>query len=60
MNYFKPGFLLGITATPERMDNQDVFEMFDRNIPYELRLKDAIINGELDMNRNALKITFER
>lgn len=44
MNYFKPGFLLGITATPERMDNQDVFEMFDRNVPYELRLKDAIIN----------------
>jgi superfamily II DNA or RNA helicase len=44
MNYFKPGFMLGITATPERMDNQDVFEMFDKNVPYELRLRDAIIN----------------
>lgn len=44
MNYFKPGFMLGITATPERMDNEDVFELFDRNVPYELRLRDAIIN----------------
>lgn len=44
MNYFKPHFLLGLTATPERMDNQDVFELFDKNVPYELRLKDAIKN----------------
>ncbi len=44
MEYFKPGFMLGITATPERMDNQDVFEMFDKNVPYELRLRDAIKN----------------
>ncbi|MBQ3772979.1 MAG: DEAD/DEAH box helicase family protein, partial [Pseudobutyrivibrio sp.] len=44
MEYFKPGFMLGITATPERMDNQDVFELFDKNVPYELRLRDAIIN----------------
>ncbi len=44
MEYFKPGFMLGLTATPERMDNQDIFEMFDKNVPYELRLRDAIIN----------------
>jgi len=44
INYFKPEFLLGLTATPERMDNQDVLELFDRNVPYELRLRDAIIN----------------
>ncbi|MCR5349404.1 MAG: DUF3427 domain-containing protein, partial [Acholeplasmatales bacterium] len=44
MEYFKPGFMLGITATPERMDNQDVFSMFDKNVPYELRLRDAIKN----------------
>ena len=44
MNYFKPHFLLGLTATPERMDNQDVFDLFDKNVPYELRLKDAIKN----------------
>ncbi len=45
INYFKPEFLLGLTATPERMDNQDVFELFDTNVPYELRLREAIING---------------
>lgn len=42
--YFNPEFLLGLTATPERMDNQDIFELFDQNIPFELRLKDAINN----------------
>lgn len=45
ISYFEPEFLLGLTATPERMDNQDVFDLFDKNIPYELRLRDAIING---------------
>jgi len=44
LTYFEPEFLLGLTATPERMDNQDVFELFDQNIPYELRLREAIIN----------------
>ncbi|MEG2633721.1 MAG: DEAD/DEAH box helicase family protein, partial [Oscillospiraceae bacterium] len=44
ISYFEPEFLLGLTATPERMDNQDVFEMFDQNVPYELRLRDAINN----------------
>ena len=44
INYFEPEFLLGLTATPERMDNEDVFELFDKNVPYELRLRDAIIN----------------
>lgn len=44
INYFETEFLLGITATPERMDNQDVFDLFDTNVPYELRLRDAIIN----------------
>jgi len=44
INYFEAEFLLGLTATPERMDNQDVFDLFDTNVPYELRLRDAIIN----------------
>lgn len=44
INYFKPNFLLGITATPDRMDNQSIYELFDKNVPYELRLRDAIIN----------------
>ena len=45
IDYFEPQFLLGITATPERMDGDDVYGIFDQNVPYELRLRDAIING---------------
>ncbi len=44
IEYFNPEFLVGLTATPERMDNEDVFELFDTNVPFELRLRDAIIN----------------
>ncbi|WDU82380.1 DEAD/DEAH box helicase family protein [Caloramator sp. Dgby_cultured_2] len=47
INYFKPKFLLGLTATPERLDNKDVFELCDYNVVYELRLKDAINRGYL-------------
>ncbi|MFA9378282.1 MAG: DEAD/DEAH box helicase family protein [Lachnotalea sp.] len=47
LNYFKPKFLLGLTATPERMDNKDVFAICDYNVVYELRLKQAINRGEL-------------
>lgn len=43
-DYFKPEFMLGLTATPERMDNKNVFELFDQNVPFELRLRDAINN----------------
>lgn len=42
--HFEPEFILGLTATPERMDNQNVFEYFDQNVPFELRLRDAINN----------------
>lgn len=45
IDYFHPEFLLGLTATPERMDNQDVLSLFDKNVPYELRLRDAIMNN---------------
>lgn len=44
ISYFEPEFLLGLTATPERMDNQDVYELFGNNVPYELRLRDALVN----------------
>ena len=44
LSYFKPQFLLGLTATPERMDNESVFDLFEKNIAYELRLRDALIN----------------
>lgn len=42
INYFKPKFLLGLTATPYRMDNKDIFEICNDNIIYEINLKDAI------------------
>ncbi|WP_252225793.1 DEAD/DEAH box helicase family protein [Caldicoprobacter algeriensis] len=47
IEYFKPRFLLGLTATPERLDNKDVFELCDYNVVYELRLKEAINKGYL-------------
>ena len=42
LNYFQPDFLLGMTATPERTDNFDVFQLFDYNIAYEIRLHKAM------------------
>ena len=42
INYFTPKFLLGLTATPERMDNYNIFDIFDGNIAMELRLKEAL------------------
>lgn len=47
IDYFKPKFLLGLTATPERLDNQDVFALCDYNVVYEVRLKEAINKGWL-------------
>lgn len=42
LEYFKPKFLLGMTATPERTDGIDIFKAFDYNIAYEIRLKKAM------------------
>ena len=42
IDYFRPGFLLGMTATPERTDATNVFELFDFNIAYEIRLHQAL------------------
>ena len=39
---FRPDFLLGMTATPERTDGFNVFELFDYNVPYEIRLAKAL------------------
>ena len=45
--YFEPKFLLGLIATPERMDGKDIYEICDYNVPYELPLADAINKGML-------------
>ncbi|MEQ3306541.1 DEAD/DEAH box helicase [Fusobacterium varium] len=42
ISYFKPDFLLGMTATPERSDDFDIYRLFNHNIAYEIRLYDAL------------------
>lgn len=42
MNYFKPKLWLGMSATPERSDDFDIFKLFDHNIAYEIRLQEAL------------------
>ncbi|MFC7619849.1 DUF3427 domain-containing protein [Microlunatus sp. GCM10028923] len=46
LDHFRPAFLLGMTATPERTDSLNVYELFDYNVPYEIRLGEAL---EADM-----------
>lgn len=41
-NYFQPAFWLGMTATPERADGFDIYDMFHHNIAYEIRLHHAL------------------
>ncbi len=47
VNYFTPKFMLGLTATPERLDGKNIYEICDYNVPYEISLKEAINKGML-------------
>ena len=47
LEYFKPKFLLGLTATPDRADNGDIYKLCDYNIVYECDFKTGINNGWL-------------
>ncbi|MDW8802484.1 DUF3427 domain-containing protein [Clostridium sp. A1-XYC3] len=42
LDYYKPKILLGLTATPERMDGKNILERFDDRIAAEMRLPEAI------------------
>jgi len=42
MDYFRPQFYLGMTASPERTDGFDIYALFDHNIAYEIRLQQAL------------------
>jgi superfamily II DNA or RNA helicase len=42
IEHLSPQFLLGLTATPERSDGTSIFELFDYNVPYEIRLGAAL------------------
>lgn len=44
LEYYKPKILLGLTATPERMDGADITKYFDKRMAYEMRLPEAIDN----------------
>jgi hypothetical protein len=47
LDYYKPQFLLGITATPDRMDGKDVYALCDGNVAYQLHFIEAIQRGWL-------------
>lgn len=42
LEYFNPKFLLGLTATSNRMDGNSIYEVFDENIALDIRLNDAL------------------
>lgn len=42
LTYYKPKVLLGLTATPERMDGKSILEYFNNRITAEIRLPEAI------------------
>ena len=42
LSYFKPKFLLGMTASPERTDGFNIYDLFDNNIAHEIRLQEAL------------------
>ncbi|MFT9846763.1 DEAD/DEAH box helicase family protein [Aneurinibacillus sp. REN35] len=47
IEYFQPSFLLGITATPDRLDGKDVFALCDGNVAYQIHFIEAIQRGWL-------------
>ena len=40
--YFTPKFYLGMTASPERTDGFNIYDLFDNNIAHEIRLQEAL------------------
>ncbi len=44
---FRPKFMLGLTATPDRLDRKDIFELFDYQKVIEVPLQEAIEGGYL-------------
>ena len=42
LSYYTPQILVGLTATPERMDNLDILQYFHGKITAEIRLPEAI------------------
>lgn len=47
IEYFQPDLLLGMSASPDRMDGFDIYKQFDHNIACEIRLQSALENDLL-------------
>lgn len=47
IDHFQPQFLLGLTATPERMDGADLLALCRENLVYDCGLVEGIRRGEL-------------
>jgi len=47
LEYAQPDILLGLTATPERMDGKDILKWFGGRIAAEIRLPEAVDRGLL-------------
>ncbi len=61
LSHFKPKILLGLTATPERMDGKSILTYFDNRMAAEIRLSDAIEgNGGADKRAYAIMNAVER
>lgn len=69
LNHFEPDLLLGMTATPFRNDDVDIFKIFDNNVAYTITLQEALENNQLcpfhyygitDVNVDDLVIEDER
>ncbi len=42
INYYEPKYFVGLTATPERMDEKDILQYFNNHISAEIRLPEAV------------------
>ena len=47
IDHFQPGFMLGLTATPNRMDSADLLVLCSDNLVYECPLTEGIERGDL-------------
>ena len=47
IEYFRPKFLLGLTATPDRYDRRDIYVLCNYNVPYSINLRQSIDRGLL-------------
>ena len=47
LEHFRPKFLLGLTATPDRADGKDIYALCDGNVAYKITFVEAIVRGWL-------------